>query len=111
MAVNPNILYSLLHSNMEAQSLILHAYIDPPEGYEQGPETPGNARPRRIIEFARNLNTLRNSPESGRLLSTQVAAADYAQASADAAQAGEVEAAADYKAYQGILSAIVTQAT
>jgi hypothetical protein len=96
MAVNPNILYSLLHSNMEAQSLILHAYMDPPEEFEQGPETPENARPRRIIEFARNLKTLRKGPEFGRLFSTQVAAADYAQVAADAAQAGDTATAVDY---------------
>jgi hypothetical protein len=109
MAINHNILYSLLHSNMEAQAFLVTVHLGPPEDYEQGPVTPENVRPRRIMEFARNLNNIRNAHQDERLRITTHAADKYGRAATAASASGDRGAEADYKAYEGILNSIVTQ--
>jgi len=108
MTVNTEILHFLLGTQVEAQSIIIGAYMDPPENYEQGPVTPENAKPRRVVQFGRAALQLHNLP--GDSLAEKVKETIDAY-EALAAEAEDESAAADYQAYGNILKAFITIST
>lgn len=102
-------LHMLLHSNMETQIHLMT--ITTTDDDFEGPATEANMRARRIREFGGILNNLRNSPADQMMTNTITAAANYGAVIEAAQHARDASAEVDYRAYQGILNAIVTQAT
>lgn len=111
MIVDQSILHFLLGGQVEAQSIILGAYMDPPENFEQGPVTPENAKPRRMVQFGRALIKVRDQSTSDLADNVKTLIDAYDGLAVEAAAAGDETAAVDYHAYANMLKAFITLST
>lgn len=111
MTIDQSILHCLLGGQVDTHSIILGACMDLPENFEQGPVTPENAKPRRMVQFGRALIQLRNQSTNDLADNVKATIDTYEGRAAEAAEAGDETATAEYQAYGNILKAFITLST